>query len=92
MKSMSYLHSTYSMAECPTHRLCECMNSNEMHARQVTQDDLDREFMPRRGRRKFTKEDAIYGLWADHDSDDEMGRYEIIVLHHDIVHVYIDTW
>ena len=40
---------------------------------QVTQDDIDREFMPRRGRRKFTKEDAIYGLWADHDSDDERG-------------------
>ena len=30
--------------------------------------------MPRR-RRKFTKEDAIYGLWAEHDSDDERGGY-----------------
>ena len=40
---------------------------------QVTQDDLDREFMPHRGRRKFTKADGIYGMWAEHDSDDERG-------------------
>ena len=29
--------------------------------------------MPGRRRRKFTKEDAIYGLWAEHDSDEERG-------------------
>ena len=33
------------------------------------------EFRPRR--RKFTKEDRIYGVWAEHDSDDdgESSRY-----------------
>ena len=30
------------------------------------------EFQPRR--RKFTKEDRIYGMWAEHDSDEEHNR------------------
>ena len=41
--------------------------------------------MPRR-RRKFTKEDAIYGLWAEHDSDDEIGRY--VLYFHASCHLY----
>ena len=53
---------------------------------QVTQDDLDREFMPHRGRRKFTKADAIYGMWAEHDSDDERG---CVLLHCISVHSVI---
>jgi len=28
----------------------------------------------RRGRKK-TKEDFIYGMWAEHDSDEESNRY-----------------
>ena len=35
----------------------------------------EEEFLPKR--RKMTKEDHIYGLWAQHDSDDEDGRYVI---------------
>ena len=29
------------------------------------------EFMPKR--RKMTKKDHIYGMWADHDSDEDDG-------------------
>jgi tuftelin-interacting protein 11 len=43
-------------------------SEDEMEQFQVTQDDL----MPRR-RRKMTKEDVIYGMWAEHDSDDDRG-------------------
>ena len=51
--------------------IMEFDSDDELEQFQVTQHDLDTEFMPRRGKRKFTKEDAIYGLWAEHDSDEE---------------------
>lgn len=35
---------------------------------QVTEEDL---FGYPKRRRRFTKEDHIYGMWAQHDSDDE---------------------
>ncbi|XP_055328289.1 tuftelin-interacting protein 11-like [Paramacrobiotus metropolitanus] len=42
---------------------------------EVTADDLEDAFDPTsRKRRKFTKNDAIYGMWADHDSDEEDDR------------------
>lgn len=40
-------------------------SDEELEPFQMTGD----EFKPRR--RKFTKEDMIYGMWAEHDSDDE---------------------
>lgn len=54
---------------------------------QITQDDMEREFMPGRRRKKFTKEDAIYGLWAEHDSDEERGF--VILLAHVNLFVYL---
>ena len=30
---------------------------------------MEEEFLPKR--RKMTKEDHIYGLWAEHDSDED---------------------
>ena len=42
----------------------------EYEAFQITEDDLLNEFSTKR-RRKFRKEDAIYGMWAEQDSDDE---------------------
>ena len=31
--------------------------------------NMEEEFLPKR--RKMTKEDHIYGLWAEHDSDED---------------------
>lgn len=45
------------------------MSSPEVERFEVTEDDLMNEFYPRAGRRQ-TKNQAIYGMWAD-DSDDE---------------------
>lgn len=59
---------------------------------QVTQSDLDGEFMPGRRRRKFTKEDAIYGLWAEHDSDDERGyetKFAVSIEHNCVLNLHV---
>lgn len=45
-------------------------SEEEYESFQVSEEDLMSAFYPRR-RRKFTKEDAIYGQWAQHDSDEE---------------------
>lgn len=46
------------------------MSSPEVEKFEVTEDDLANEFFPRPGRRQ-TKHQAIYGMWADQDSDDD---------------------
>ena len=46
-------------------------SDEEMEAFEITEEDLLRELDPYGKKRKFTKEDAIYGMWAEHDSDDE---------------------
>lgn len=38
---------------------------------EVTEWDLANEFNPDRRRHRQTKEDATYGIWAEHDSDEE---------------------
>jgi hypothetical protein len=43
-------------------------SDDEYEPFQVTGD----EFLPKR--RKMTKEDHIYGLWAEHDSDEDDNR------------------
>lgn len=45
------------------------ISDDELEPFQMTGD----EFQPRR--RKFTKEDRIYGMWAEHDSDEEQNRH-----------------
>ena len=47
-------------------------SDDEYEQFQVTEEDLLQEFFPRK--RKFTREDHIYGMWAQHDSDDEGSR------------------
>ncbi len=46
-------------------------SEDEYEAFQVTGEDLLNEFGGRRRRRKFRKEDAIYGMWAEHDSEED---------------------
>lgn len=46
------------------------ISDEELEPFQMTGD----EFQSTR-RRKFTKEDRIYGMWAEHDSDEEYDRY-----------------
>lgn len=45
------------------------MSDNEYEAFEVTNYDLLNEFNPNRPRRKLTKNQQIYGIWADSDSD-----------------------
>ncbi|XP_078083506.1 tuftelin-interacting protein 11 [Mustelus asterias] len=43
----------------------------EMERFEISDWDLENEFNPDRVRHRQTKEDAIYGMWAENDSDDE---------------------
>ncbi|XP_028566243.2 tuftelin-interacting protein 11 isoform X1 [Podarcis muralis] len=43
----------------------------EMEKFEITDWDLQNEFNPNRQRHWQTKEEATYGMWAEHDSDDE---------------------
>ncbi|TFK13980.1 Tuftelin-interacting protein 11 [Platysternon megacephalum] len=43
----------------------------EMEKFEITDWDLQNEFNPNRQRHWQTKEEATYGVWAEHDSDDE---------------------
>lgn len=43
----------------------------EIEKFEVTEWDLANEFNPDRRRHRQTKEEATYGIWAEHDSDDE---------------------
>ncbi|XP_055905501.1 septin-interacting protein 1 isoform X2 [Eupeodes corollae] len=45
------------------------MSDNEYEAFEITDYDLANEFNPNRPRRKLTKNQQIYGIWADSDSD-----------------------
>ena len=47
-------------------------SDEEYESFQVTEQDLLNELHPKK--RKFTKEDRIYGMWAEHDSDDDDDR------------------
>lgn len=44
-------------------------SDEEFESFQVTEQDLLNELHPKK--RKFTKEDRIYGMWAENDSDDD---------------------
>ncbi|KAM6423077.1 tuftelin-interacting protein 11 [Liasis olivaceus] len=43
----------------------------EMESFEVSEWDLQNEFNPNRQRHRQTKEEAIYGMWAERDSDEE---------------------
>lgn len=43
----------------------------EMERFEISEWDLQNEFNPNRHRHRQTKEEAIYGLWAERDSDEE---------------------
>lgn len=49
-------------------------SGDEYEPFQVTEEDQFAERFPQRRRRRQTREDRIYGMWAQHDSDDEDGR------------------
>ena len=55
-------------------RFMNMASDEEMEAFEITEEDLLRELNPYAKRKKFTKEDAIYGMWAEHDSDEEYSR------------------
>ncbi|GAB0089097.1 Septin-interacting protein 1 [Sergentomyia squamirostris] len=50
------------------------MSDNEYEKFEITDYDLDNEFNPNRRRRRLTKNQQIYGMWAD-DSDNEEREY-----------------
>lgn len=53
------------------HRGEEEEDGVEIEKFEVTEWDLANEFNPDRRRHRQTKEEATYGIWAEHDSDDE---------------------
>ncbi|XP_053673188.1 septin-interacting protein 1 [Anopheles nili] len=50
------------------------MDDEEYERFEITDYDLDNEFNPNRGRRRPTKNQQIYGIWADDDSDNDGGE------------------
>lgn len=50
-------------------------SGDEYEPFQVTEEDQLAERFPQRRRRRQTREDRIYGMWAQHDSDDEDRRW-----------------
>lgn len=46
------------------------MSDNEYEKFEINDYDLENEFNPSRGRKRPTKNQQIYGIWADDDSDD----------------------
>lgn len=46
------------------------MSDTEYEKFEINDYDLENEFNPSRGRRRPTKNQQIYGIWADDDSDD----------------------
>lgn len=46
------------------------MSDTEYEKFEINDYDLENEFNPSRGRRRATKNQQIYGIWADDDSDD----------------------
>ncbi len=53
-------------------------DNEEYESFQVTEEDILNEFGTRRRRKskKSRKEDAVYGMWADHDSEEEDDDYK----------------
>ncbi|XP_049279583.1 septin-interacting protein 1 [Anopheles funestus] len=47
------------------------MDDEEYERFEITDYDLDNEFNPNRGRRRPTKHQQIYGIWADDDSEND---------------------
>uniref|UniRef100_A0A182Q9K9 G-patch domain-containing protein n=1 Tax=Anopheles farauti TaxID=69004 RepID=A0A182Q9K9_9DIPT len=47
------------------------MDDDEYERFEITDYDLDNEFNPNRGRRRPTKHQQIYGIWADDDSEND---------------------
>lgn len=47
------------------------MSDNEYEKFEISDYDLENEFNPFRGRKRPTKNQQIYGIWADEDSDNE---------------------
>ncbi|XP_046871877.1 tuftelin-interacting protein 11 [Hypomesus transpacificus] len=60
-----------SMSHLYGRRAGEEEDGVEFESFEVTDWDLANEFNPERRRHKQTKEDTIYGVWAERDSDDE---------------------
>lgn len=49
----------------------ETMSDHEYEKFEISDYDLENEFNPFRGRKRPTKNQQIYGIWADDDSDEE---------------------
>lgn len=47
------------------------MSDHEYEKFEISDYDLENEFNPFRGRKRPTKNQQIYGIWADDDSDEE---------------------
>lgn len=47
------------------------MSDTEYEKFEINDYDLENEFNPFRGRKRPTKNQQIYGIWADDDSDEE---------------------
>lgn len=65
----------FSLTSFCKHLMVMESSGDEYEPFQVTEEDQLAERFPRRRRRRQTREDRIYGMWAQHDSDDEDGRW-----------------